>query len=370
MNRTLHKAPLLLFGMMLVSCAGISNAVGLKNSLPVPQPTNANTWYFAVSGDSRNCGDIAVPTIAQKVNGSQAQFYWHLGDFRAIYTFDEDMQRRPSAGPMTMPEYQQRAWDDFIGNQISRFTVPVFLGIGNHETILPKTRADYLTQFAEWLNAPAIKEQRLRDDPRDQTAKSYYHWVQNGVDFINLDNATVDQFDDAQMTWVKGILQRDAANSDIKAVVVGMHKALPDSIAANHSMNESPTGVQSGRRLYADLLDLQNSRHKHVYVLASHSHYFMDGIFKTDYCRTHGGVLPGWIIGTAGAVRYALPGNATDANKAKTNVYGYLLAAVDSAGAIQFDFKEIQESDVPAGVVQQMGQDLIHQCFQKNSQPH
>jgi len=61
-------------------------------------------------------------------------------------------------------------------------------------------------------------------------------------------------------------------------------------------MNESPTGTSSGRRVYADLLRAQNSGHKYVYVLASHSHYYMDGIFNTDYWKKNGGVLPGWIV--------------------------------------------------------------------------
>ena len=100
----------------------------------------------------------------------------------------------------------------------------------------------------------------------------------------------------------------------------------------------------------------------------------MDGIFNTEYCRTHGGVLPGWIIGTAGAVRYGLPANARDAKAAQTNVYGYLLATVnppgEPEGSIRFDFKEIHEADVPEDVRKQMGAELIQWAFEKNSQAH
>jgi hypothetical protein len=42
-----------------------------------------DTWKFAVSGDSRNCGDIVMPAIAAGVLKSGAEFYWHLGDFRS-----------------------------------------------------------------------------------------------------------------------------------------------------------------------------------------------------------------------------------------------------------------------------------------------
>jgi hypothetical protein len=331
----------------------------------------ASEWHFAVSGDSRNCGDVVMPTIAQGVNPSGSQFYWHLGDFRAIYDFDQDMQLRPPKSPLLIINYEQQAWDDFIENQINPFTVPVFLGIGNHETISPKTRGEYLVQFADWLNAPVIKEQRLFDDPKDHKLKAYYHWIQGGIDFISMDNATTDQFDDEQLKWVEGVLARDEANPNIKTVVVGMHEALPDSIAFEHSMSDYANGEKSGRRVYADLLALQNRGHKRVYVLASHSHFFMDGIFNTEYQRTHGGVLPGWIIGTAGAVRYKLPKDANLAKIAKTNVYGYLFATVNPAGepegSIRFEFRELREVDVPANVTDRFGADLIHQCFVKNS---
>jgi hypothetical protein len=49
------------------------------------------TWRFAVSGDSRNCGDVVMPSIARGARKDGAKFYWHLGDFRAIYDFDPDM---------------------------------------------------------------------------------------------------------------------------------------------------------------------------------------------------------------------------------------------------------------------------------------
>src|SRR3989442_885760 len=54
-------------------------------------------WYFAVSGDSRDCGDIIMPKIARTIadrHNTPAQFYWHLGDFRAIYRIDCDIIKR------------------------------------------------------------------------------------------------------------------------------------------------------------------------------------------------------------------------------------------------------------------------------------
>lgn len=323
------------------------------------------SWTFAVSGDSRNCGDIVMPAIAASVHHDQAAFYWHLGDFRAIYDFDEDYKQLAGGTPLII-DYEKNAWDDFIQNQLVPFaTTPIYLAIGNHELIAPKTRPDYLIQFADWLDTPELQQQRLHDKPKDHRLHTYYHWQRGGIDFIALDNASPDQFDNDQITWFEQVLAADTADSSISTVVVGMHEALPDSISRGHSMSDSPQAEASGRRAYSDLLKLQQSK-KNVYLLASHSHFFMEGIFNTDYWRSNGGVLPGWIVGTAGAVRYPLPSNAGDAKAAKTNVYGYLLATVSPDHTIDFHFHELQEQDVPTDVVTRFTQTFVHQCFIAN----
>jgi len=330
-------------------------------------------WTFAVSGDSRNCGDVVMPAIASGVKQKGASFYWHLGDFRAIYTFDEDLLHQPenTAKPLNIIIYEEHAWDDFIESQIVPFSpVPVFLGIGNHDTIPPKTREQYDIQFADWLDSPILQAQRLRDDPRDRKIRTYYHWIESGVDFISLDNATDDQFDSAQLHWFQKVLQADSADPEIHTIVAGMHEALPESISANHSMNQSAQGTESGRRVYQSLLRAQNDAHKHVYVLSSHSHYFMDGIFNTEYWRANGGVLTGWIVGTAGAVRYALPPNAKDARTAETNVYGFLTGTVQPDGEINFAFQRLSESDIPAPVAERYTPQFVHWCFAENSSAH
>jgi len=115
-------------------------------------------------------------------------------------------------------------------------------------------------------------------------------------------------------------------------------------------------------------LRARDEAHKHVYVLASHSHYYMDGIFNTEYWKQHGGVLPGWIVGTAGAVRYALPPNSSDAHGALVNVYGSLLGTVHSNGEISFEFEKLEEKDVPSSVTARYGKDFVHWCFAENTQ--
>jgi hypothetical protein len=355
-----------LFSMIaIVFVFAFSANAGAQDSAPVMR--------FATSGDSRDCGDVVMPAIAAKALPQQPAFYWHLGDFRKIYDFDEDMQHEPEhlAKPMSIIDYESLAWGDFIENQIVPFgALPIFLGIGNHETISPKTRPELIAQFADWFGAPILREQRLRDDPLDHQLRAYYHWIENGVDFISLDNATPDEFDKAQLGWFEKVLARDETNSEIHSIVVGMHEALPDSISAGHSMNESSAGTDSGRRVYIDLLRAQNESHKLVYVLASHSHYYMANIFNTPYWKAHGGVLPGWIIGTAGAVRYALPEKSSDASAAMTKVYGYLLGSVSATGEIHFEFEKINEADIPVTVVSRFTPEFVHWCFAENSTAH
>jgi len=334
------------------------------------------TWHFAVAGDSRNCGDVVMPAIARSAAKEGARFYWHLGDLRAIYDFDEDMLQsyRVKGQHLTISSYERSAWVDFTKNQVAAFSIPFFLGIGNHETVPGlKTREQFITQFADLLDRKELREQREKDAKLgavEGPLRTYFHWIADGVDFIYLDNATDDQFDDDQVKWFKDRMANATQDDAIRTVVVGMHKALPYSMSQGHSMNESARGEESGKQVYQALLRLQNDAHKKVYVLASHSHYYMEDIFNTPYWRSNGGVLPGWIDGTAGAHRYALPG--TDLGRvAKTNVYGYLLGTVNPSseplGAIRFEFKELRENDIPPSVVSSYTDQFVHWCFVENT---
>jgi hypothetical protein len=332
-------------------------------------PRTAGVWKFAVSGDSRNCGDVVMPSIAYKVREDGAVFYWHLGDYRAIYDFDQDYKaRNPN---VSILQYETDAWPDFIQRQLTPFgDVPVYLGLGNHETIPPKTRTEAIAQFADWLDTSELRTERLRDDPNDHLVKFYYHWFRGGVDFITLDNASDDQFDDAQMAWLSAQLGRDAKNPEVRTVVVGMHEALPESISAGHSMNDSAQGAESGRTAYRELVAFRKQTQKNVYVLASHAHFLMDNVYNTVCHRNPPEeVIPGWIVGTAGAVRYRLPADVSGATEHKTDVYGYLLATVSPDGTIRFEFKQVNESDVTESTRKDYKDEFIHGCFSGNASP-
>lgn len=333
---------------------------------PKKPAASGGAWKFAVSGDSRNCGDIAMPAIADKARAQGVAFYWHLGDARWMRNIDEDITNRKDKAAPSLAEYQAKAgWQDFIDNQLNAWgDTPVFLGIGNHDTYAGHTRQMFLETFGKWAEQPAVRAMRLHDDPNDSAPHTYYHWIEHGIDFVYLDNATQDQFSEAQMQWFAGVLKRAAANPEVKGLLVGGHTPLPNSWGKSHAMDDWPVGVASGTQAYKMLLEFKKSTGKPVTLVASHQHMYVPDVFSTPYWKENGGVLPGAIIGSAGAHRYALPPGAPAGSK--TGVYGYLLGTADANGNVSFEFQEVRESDVPANVKARYAPDFVHWCFAEN----
>lgn len=217
--------------------------------IPKPGRLPKAAWRFIVSGDSRNCGDVVMPAIAENSAQFAPRFYWHLGDIRAIYKIDEDIAFATAneGQPLSCSLYLQRAWPDFIDHQIAPFgNLPFYLGIGNHEVIAPKDEDAFKRQFRDWLDQPILQRQRLKDEEPTQP-EPYYHWIQGGVDFIYLDNA-MNVFSAEQQLWLQHRLSAARADPEVKSVVVGMHEALPDSIANGHSMGDNPAARPSGKK--------------------------------------------------------------------------------------------------------------------------
>lgn len=336
-------------------------------TIGVAAQTNGATWTFAVSGDSRNCGDFVMPAIASGVKADGDAFYWHLGDFRWMSQPDEDLvSMRPGGKEPSLEEYHQIAWDDFLTHQMAAFKVPVFLGRGNHETVPPMTRDGYIAKFGSYLNRPEIAAQRDADGAGAGPIGPWYHWTHEGVDFITLDNASREEFSDAQLKWLRGVLDRDLArDSGIRAIVAGMHEALPHSTGAEHAMDDWDLGERTGDEVYAWFYDAQAAG-KHVYLFASHSHYYSPNIFNTPYWKQYSNrVVPGLIIGTAGAHRYALPKTADKA--ARTHIYGFVEGTVHADGQIDFKLRELSEEDLKQSRWPNAPLDAIHECFVNNA---
>ena len=324
-------------------------------------------WTFAVSGDSRNCGDFVMPAIAAKVKAEGDTFYWHLGDFRYISSPDEDLlAMRPD---LKREDYQNLAWDDFLAHQMASFgSLPVFLGRGNHENISPITRDGYIAKFSSFLDRPEIAAQRITDGSAAAPLGPWYHWTQGWVDFITLDNASQEEFSTAQLKWLRFVLDRDLApNSGVRAIVVGMHEALPHSTGSEHAMDDWDLGERTGSLVYTWLYDAQTAG-KHVYIIASHSHYYSPGIFNTPYWKQYSNqVVPGFIIGSAGARRYPLPKSAD--KDALTHIYGFMQGAVQADGSISFALHELTEDDMNEARWKDAPLEAIHNCFINNAEP-
>lgn len=377
-SRRLMFLGLLALALVATCPPGMAGTPDTTRTSVDDEPLPEGSWRFIVSGDSRNCGDVIMPAIAANSAQFGPTFYWHLGDLRAIYKIDEDMAAAATlTGPkLTCDIYERLAWFDFVEHQITPFgKLPFYVGIGNHEVIPPKDEDAFKRHFFDWLDAPALHGQRYLDR-ESPTPKTYFHWVQNGVDFIYLDNAN-GFFSEEQLTWIFRHLQTAKYSPSVKSIVVGMHEALPDSLANKHSMGDNtdePRARPTGEAVYKALLALNTL--KPVYILASHSHYYMPEIFDVAKVKgpTSAGAPPqnapkppeGWIVGTAGAVRYALP-NPRPAG-AKEGVYGYLLGTVDKNGIIKFEFKEVTQSDVPQSVKERYPAKFVPWCFTNNSQ--
>ncbi len=219
--------------------------------------------------------------------------------------------------------------------------------------IAPKDKDAFLRQFGDWLDQPVLRQRRVQDKEPAQP-EPYFHWIQGGVDFIYLDNAS-GFFAEAQLQWLQRRLDSAKSNAAVKSVVAGMHEALPDSLANGHSMGDGtggPNARPSGEKAYKALATFHDETNKPVYVLASHSHFFMENIFASPQLTQNGAKpLPGWIVGTA---RSDAPCAARRIllRRRETDVYGYLLGTVSAAGTIQFSYQEIYKSDVPQYVWQ------------------
>ncbi len=328
---------------------------------------SGSAWSFAVSGDSRNCGDFVMPAIAAKVKAEKDVFYWHLGDFRWMSQPDQDLEAmQPGGTKLTRSQYLPLAWDDFLTHQIASFgSTPVFLGRGNHETV-DRSREDYIARFRGFLTRPEIVAQRQADGDGNLPVETWYHWTRNGIDFITLDNASHDEFTEAQLKWLRSVLDRDLKpDSGIHTIVTGMHEALPHSTSSNHAMDDWDAGLHTGEIVYTWLFAAEAAG-KHVYYLASHSHYFSPNIFNTPYWKQRSShVLPGWIIGAAGAHRYKLPKGADKASL--TDIYGYLRGTVHADGTIEFALRQISEDDMKQAKWPNAPLDAIHECFVDNS---
>jgi hypothetical protein len=180
--------------------------------------------------------------------------------------------------------------------------------------------------------------------------------VKKGIDFITLDNAD-GFFPPAELVWLSKVLALDAADDSVRTIVVGMHATLPYSKVRWHGMDSSCAGLCSGQQAYDLLFRAQElagppGKRKNVCVFSSHTHDFVENAYDTP--EHAGQVLPGWVIGTAGALMYR-----------DTIKYGFLRVEVLTDGTLRPLFREVgpESPPLPGGPEAQA---LTDYCFRLN----
>jgi hypothetical protein len=71
---------------------------------------------------------------------------------------------------------------------------------------------------------------------------------------------------------------------------------------------------------------------------------------------------------SAGAVRYRLPAEAGPAQKAQTDIYGYMIASAATDGTISFEFKKLSVEDLLTANDGAYPGALIRWCYAENKQ--
>jgi hypothetical protein len=122
---------------------------------------SGKTWHFAVSGDSRNCGDVVMPAIAKRVREDGASFYWHLGDFRAIYDFDQDFKQTHSK--VSISDYEASAWLDFIEQQLAPFgDLPIYISLRESQNNFAKNTSGCASAICRLVRHSGAQEPALK----------------------------------------------------------------------------------------------------------------------------------------------------------------------------------------------------------------
>ena len=237
--------------------------------------------------------------------------------------------------PLNISDYEDGAWPDFIAHQLAPFGgLPVMLVAGNHETIPPATREHYCSNSPTgWVRRPCAHS-AWRTILTDHHLRANYHWVNRNIDFIALDNASKDQFDAAQLKWFHSVVDRDE-KSDRDSDSGGGHHRSPGSFGESHSMSESAQGQKRADGRFTKRCGMPRTwptRRSTFWPATPTSSW------KTCITPMRGRAMcfPGWIVGTAGAVRYRLPKGTTTGPKAMTDVYGYMVGTAAADGCDRF----------------------------------
>ena len=209
------------------------------------------SWRFAVSGDSRNCGDVVMPAIAAGVKQIRRRVLLAPRRFAPISAMrTKTFASSPSISPrpLTKTEYPGIAWDDFTQNQMAAFgDTPFYLGIGNHDTVAPEDHAAFVARFSEQLDLPNLRAQRLKDDPSDLAAEDVLPLdrARRGLSSIWTTRTETSSSAD-QVAWLEKTLNRDLPILRFARLWWACTRRFPESLSSNHAMDDSKAAREAG----------------------------------------------------------------------------------------------------------------------------
>ena len=131
-------------------------------------------------------------------------------------------------------------------------------------------------------------------------------------------------------------------------------------------MSESPRGDKSGREAYEALWHAHDAAHKHVYVLASHSHYYMDNIFETADWKDK--VLPAGSSAQPALNAISYRPKLRPRNTPRPMFMATSIATVAPDGAASFQFQRLSLDDLHAINGSRIPEPLVRWCYENNHQ--
>jgi hypothetical protein len=240
MTRLARRFSLLL---LLTACATVPAHV---QEAPPP----AGTVRYVAGGDARNDVSHVLPWAFEEARRLQATAFLFLGDMEVLPQFDGHFE------------------------EVLRGLDPVafYPAIGNHEVKQavpnPAEKAALVQKFQN--NFLGTARTPVWSALADRVTYSVN--LPGGLHFIALDNVSQKGFGAAQLAWLSTDLEQARHDPAVRAIVVGMHKALAGNGATGHSMDEDG---DVGAAESAAALALFVQAHVDL-ILASHEHGFWE----------------------------------------------------------------------------------------------
>lgn len=317
------------------------------------KPAGDAPWVFTAAGASADCGSAVMPAIAAASRAQHAAFHWHLGGFRHGSKVDKDalflrVMQTPGGVPGIL-DYAGVAQGDVREHQIKLFAGErIYTTFGAPEEERPLTKYQFQITLREQFEYPELVAQRAADGDRlangHGLSPPYYHWRERNVEFISIDTSSERWPEPAQQRWIERVVTRAIVDERIRTVVVATHEPLPHSRALE--VDCPPRAVVERREGLYQTFARVAAAGKRIYLLSASQHYFLNDLYATPYWQSaeHGAVvLPGVMVGTAGAERMLAPGSPPDAAPGD---YGYLRAEVAADGEIRFAFVPLTRAEL------------------------